>query len=65
MPPNRPENDVVGIVVGVIRATELRHPQRDTEVDEDRDDARDLALVAEGPLRFADDHRVEAAAWPG
>jgi hypothetical protein len=54
----------VGVVVRVVGATEFRYPQLDSEVHEDRDDARDLDLVTERPLRLTDDHRIEASTRP-
>jgi len=53
-------HQVVRFAVRVDRATDLRHPELDAVVDEQRE--RQPVLVAvEGALRLADHHGVEAA----
>ncbi|WUO28173.1 hypothetical protein OHT21_07740 [Streptomyces sp. NBC_00286] len=53
-------HQVVGFGFRIDRAADLRHPEPHSVVNEEREDQSVLVAV-EGPLRFADDHRVEAA----
>jgi Macro domain len=53
---------IVGLVVPVDGAADLRHPQRDAEVDEDGEGVAELVAV-EGAPRLPDDHGVVVTAW--
>jgi hypothetical protein len=53
-------DEVVRLVVRVDRPADLRHPQRNAEVDEDGERAPELVAV-EGALRLPDDQGIEPA----
>ncbi|WUG69393.1 hypothetical protein OG828_09980 [Streptomyces sp. NBC_00457] len=53
-------HQVVGFGFRIDRAADFGHPQLHSVVHEERE-GQSVLVAVEGPLRFADDHRVEAA----
>ncbi|WUH35872.1 hypothetical protein OHA71_10660 [Streptomyces sp. NBC_00444] len=53
-------HQVVGFGFRIDRAADLGHPELDSVVHEERE-GQTVLVAVEGPLRLADDHRVEAA----